>query len=91
MADHKNFDFDVVIFNFNSWKEIFFERINRNLIITCCIIICTMNGAQFSNPTCVAAVRGSFTFFSTAELALGLAEEVLVTAIFPVTIICASE
>ena len=50
-----------------------------------------MNGAQFLNPTCVAAVRGSFTFFSTAELALGLAEEVLVTAIFPVTIICASE
>ena len=32
-------NFDVVIFNFSSWKKIFFERINRNLIITCFIIV----------------------------------------------------
>ena len=50
-------------------------------------VLQSLNGAQFLNATCVAAVIGcfSFFFFSTAGLALGLAAIVLVTAIFPVT------
>ena len=54
-------------------------------------VLQSLNGTEFLNPTCVAAVSGSFTFFSTAGLATGLEAIVLVTAIFPVTKIYASE
>ena len=50
-------------------------------------VLQSLNGAQFLNATCVAAVSGC----STAVLASGSAAIVLVTVIFPVTKTYASE
>ena len=44
-------NFDVVIFYFDSWMEVFFIRINRNLIITCFIIISKNKQSFNSLPT----------------------------------------
>ena len=50
-------------------------------------VLQSLNGAQFLNAACVAAVSGC----STAVLASGSAAIVLVTVIFPVTKTYASE
>ena len=51
-----------------------------------------LNGVQFLNTTCVAAVSGCFLWGSSpAAAAAAAAAIVLVTVIFPVTKIYASE
>ena len=57
-------NFDVVIFYFNSWKKIFFERINRNLIITCCIIISKNKQSFHSLITGIKSFSSVFFFIS---------------------------
>ena len=51
-------------------------------------VLQSLNGAQFLNTTCVAALSGCFLWGSTPATAAAI---VLVTAIFPVTKIYALE
>ena len=51
----------------------------------------SINVAQLLNATCAAAISGCFSFFRVGGLPTTLAAIVLVTVIFPVTKIYASE
>ena len=61
-------NFNVVIFNFYARKKIYFERINRNFIITCCIIISKNKQCFNSLITWIKEFYYEFLIFSINNL-----------------------